>query len=192
VLEGDHAYKGWITGAAADSHRAYPGIQGPEYRTPLVNTFWVYLDVDYDRLGASWVHFGTWGNAMGSGGQWALHTMSVLNRRLEFAHTEPFSGEYIGPTPVPDFPLRRWVRFTVYVLYEGTTGFVQAWQDGVPMLRATVSALASYPGDSLVTAHWGMYAAAGADHGVQYNDGIRIWTLDSELTDLVTEPRCGQ
>jgi hypothetical protein len=191
VYEGEHAYKGFITAAAADSHRAYPGIQEPPYRTPLVNTFWVYLDVDYARLGGDWVHFGTWGNATGNGGQWALHTMSVRERKLEFAHTEPFLGEYIGPLPAPDFPLRTWVRFTVYVEYEGATGFVQAWQDGVPMLRATVAQLASFPGDSLVTAHWGMYAAAGVDHGVQYNDAIRIWTLGEKLDDLVTEPVCG-
>ena len=47
---------------------------------------------------AEWIHFGTWGNDDGlGGGVWALHTMSVRDRRLEFAHTDPFLGEYIGP-----------------------------------------------------------------------------------------------
>lgn len=192
VLAGDHAYKGWIAGPAADSHRAYPGIYENTYVTPLVNTFWVYLDVDYDRLGGEWIHFGTWGNDDGAGaGQWALHTMSVRERKLEFAHTEPFSGEYIGPSPAPDFPLRQWVRFTVYVHYLGASGFVQVWQDGVPMLRANVSQLATYPGTSLITAHWGMYAGAGADHGTQYNDEIRLWSLTAPLGDLGAEPICG-
>ena len=185
---GSRMYKGWITGPAADSHRAYPGVL-LDVPTPLINTFYVYLDVDYSRMNASqWVHLGTWGNS----GTWALHTMSVRDRRLEFAHTSPFLGEYIGPTPQPTFPLRRWVRFTLYMRYQGTSGFVQVWQDGVPMLRAQVSLLQQFPGTNLQTAHWGMYASSTMDHGVQYNDHIEICRLSQPLTDLVTEPTCGE
>ena len=67
---------------------------------------------------------------------------------------------------------------------------MQVWQDGVPMLRARVSQLKSYPGTRLRTAHWGMYASRTMDHGVQYNDEIRICTLSEALSDLVSEPRC--
>ncbi len=192
IFAGAHAYKGWIIGPAADSHRAYPGIH-TEIATPLVNTFWVYLDADYAQLSASdWIHFGTWGNwdAGTNAGVWALHTMSVRDRKLEFAHTEPFLGEYVGPQPQPDFPLRQWVRFTVYVHYAGTTGTVIAWQDGVRVLRAEVAQLAANPGTVLRTAHWGMYAAATVSAGVQYNDEIIIWTLPAPLVELDAEPRC--
>jgi len=189
VFSGEHAYKGWIEAADSDSHRAYPVLH-TDIATPLVNTFMVYLDLDYDVLGDEWVHFGTWGNEEDGVGTWALHTMSVRFRELEFAHTNPSSGEYIGPEPQPEFPLGRWVRFTVYIHYEGTTGFVQAWQDGVPMLRAEVSQLADSPGTRLTRAHWGMYAGSTASQGVQYNDDIRIWTLDEPLSDLDTEPDC--
>jgi hypothetical protein len=192
IFAGGHGYKGWIVGAASDSHRAYPGIH-TNIPTPLVNTFWVYLDADYAAMSASdWIHFGTWGNwdAGTNAGLWALHTMSVRDRKLEFAHTNPFLGEYIGPQPQPDFPLRQWVRFTVYVHYAGITGTVQAWQDGVAMLRAEVSQLAANPGTALRTAHWGMYAAATVTGGVQYNDDILVWTLPAPLTELVDEPRC--
>lgn len=191
VFEGTHAYRGWIEGSAPDSHRAYPGIH-TDIPTPMVNTFMVWLDADYDMMAPEeWIHFGTWGNddIMGSG-VWALHTMSVRDRHLEFAHTEPFLGEYIGPEPAPEFPLGQWVRFTVYIHYQGDTGFVQVWQDGVPMLRAEVIQLATYPGMDLRTAHWGMYASGSLDHGTQYNDDIRIWTLDAPLEDLETEPDC--
>jgi len=191
IFSGEHGYRGWIIGAASESHRAYPGIH-TDIPTPAVNTFMVNLDADYSQMGSSeWIHFGTWGNEDDQGnGVWALHTMSVRDSRLEFAHTDPFSGEYIGPTPVPDFPLRQWVRFTVYILYENTTGFVQVWQDGVPMLRAEVSQLASNPGTRLTRAHWGMYASAETTQGIQYNDDIRVWTLAQPLTDLDTEPDC--
>src|SRR5690606_25868380 len=61
VFEGEHGYKGWIEGPDVDSHRAYPGISFMT-ETPIVNTFMVRLDVDYDALGGEWIHFGTWGN----------------------------------------------------------------------------------------------------------------------------------
>lgn len=181
-------YKGWITGTHSDSHRAYPGVVY-DIPTPLINTFYVYVDLDYARMSSSdWVQLGTWGNNQA----WALHTMSVRDRKLEFAHTNPFSGEYIGSGPQPNFPLRQWVRFTVYVHYQGSTGFVQVWQDGVPMLRAQVAQLQQFPGTNLQTSHWGMYASATMSHGVQYNDQIEICRLPQPLTDLVAEPTCNQ
>ena len=191
VFEGDHAYRGWITGTAGASHRAYPGISaGPRYHlpapieTPFVNTFHVWLDVDWSQLGPSdWIHFGTWSNDP----DWCVHTMSVKAGKLEFAHMVPFSGEWIGPVPKPDFPLRRWVRLTVYVEYDGDEGFVQAWQDGVPVLRGRFT---QCQGSYLYHAHWGMYANGAVFDAVQYNDALRIWTLDRKLTDeeLLHEP----
>lgn len=192
VFAGNHAYKGWISGPAHDSHRAYP-VMLADIPTPVVNTFMVFLDTDYDQMSLTdWISFGTWGNydPATKTGKWALHTLAVRNRKLEFAHTSPFSGEYIGPKKQPDFPLRRWVRFAVYIAYRGTTGFVQVWQDGVPMLRAKVSELAAYAGTRLRSAHWGMYASKTMDHAVLYNDDIKICTLSKPLTDLVSEPHC--
>jgi hypothetical protein len=116
--------------------------------------------------------------------------MAGRARRLEFAHTSPGSGEYIGPTPRADFPLGRWVRFTAYLHYEGSTGFVQVWQDGVPVLRGEVALLADFPGTTLERAHWGMYANAETDQGTQYNDDISVWTLDAPLDDLEADPDC--
>jgi hypothetical protein len=191
VFSGHRAYKGWILRRADKEHRAYPVIH-VDIPTPIVNTFMVYLDIDYELMHGGWVHFGGWGNFDPSrkSGRWALHTMAVRDKNLEFAHTSPFHGSYIGPVPQPEFPLRQWVRFSVYILYQGATGLVQVWQDGVPMLRAAVSGLREHPGTNLRTAHWGMYASARIDHGIQYNDDIAICTLDAPLTDLVTEPVC--
>lgn len=186
VHDGDHSYKGWITGPASKSHRAYPVVH-LDVETPLVNTFMVYLKADYSKMKpAEWIHFGTWGNT----GRWALHTMSVRNEKLEFAHTDPFSGEYIGPMPQPTFPVGKWVRFTVYLHYKGKTGFVKVWQDGTPMLRANVSALQQNPGTALQRAHWGMYAHKDVAQGTQYNDAIRIWKLSEPPDNLDDEPRC--
>jgi hypothetical protein len=190
IYSGDHAYKGWVTGPSSGSHRAYPVIH-TDITTPIVNTYMVYLDLDYDAVGGDWVHVGTWGNEEEGGvGDWALHTMSIRERQLEFAHTTPNLGEYIGPNPEPDFPLGQWVRFTVYMIYEGTTGFVQVWQDGVPMLSGEVSSLADNPGTRVTRAHWGMYGPATLSSGTQYCDDIAIWKLDAPLTDFENEPSC--
>lgn len=190
VHSGQHAYKGWITGPTdKKSHRAYPVVE-LDIPTPVVNSFWVYLDADYAAMNPlEWIHFGTWGNwdPKTNVGAWALHTMSVRGRKLGFAHATPFRGEYIGPKPRPDFPLRRWVRLTMYIDYEGADGFIQVWQDGTPMLRAT---LPKNPGRRLRTAHWGMYAAGTVKSGIEYNDDISIWRLQKPLTDFTTEPRC--
>lgn len=188
VFAGDHSYRGWITGAAGESHRAYPVVH-TDIPTPVVNTFMVYLEADYDSMGSSeWIHFGTWGN--GHPDQWALHTMSVRDRHLEFAHVDPFAGEYIGPTPRPDFPLGRWVRLTVYMHYRDGNGEVWVWEDGEAMLRADIPDLSAHPGRNLQRAHWGMYASAETNQGVQYNDEIRVWTLPAPLTDMTAEPDC--
>ncbi len=178
VFAGSHAYRGWPTAVQTDSHRAYPVLH-TDLPTPLVNSFMVYLDLDYDRLGdGEWVHFATWGNNP----DWQVHTMSVRARRLEMAHLD---WSYIGPTPQPEFPLRRWVRFTAYLYYQGATGYVRVWQDGEPMLEGTYTTVA---GTNLMRAHWGWYSSGSIDQGVQYNDEIQIWTLGSPLTDLEPEP----
>lgn len=181
VFAGTHGYKGWILGAnpAGTNHRAYPAIHC-DIPSPLVNSFMVYLDVDYTKLAASdWIHFATWGNNP----DWEVHTMSVRDRKLEMAH---LSWSYIGPTPQPDFPLKKWVRFTVYIHYPpGGQGLVHVWQDGTPVLTGNYTARS---GQNLQRAHWGMYTNPEVTQGLQYNDEIQIWSLSAPLTDLTTEP----
>ena len=82
------------------------------------------------------------------------------------------------------------MRFTAYIHYQGNTGFVQVWQDGVAVLKADVSQLSSNPGTKLTRAHWGMYASAPTSQGTQYNDEITLWQLSTPLTDLTKEPDC--
>jgi hypothetical protein len=178
VPHGAHAYKGWPTAAQADSHRAYPGVH-LDVPSPLVNSFLVYLDLDYAKLSATeWVHFATWGNNP----NWNVHTMSVRDRKLEMAH---LSWSYIGPSPQPDFPLKKWVRFTAYIRYQGAQGYIRVWQDGLAVLEGTYTQVS---GTNLMRAHWGWYSSGSIDHGVQYNDEIQIWRLSEPLTDLVVEP----
>ena len=189
IFSGNYAYRGWIVGPANASHRAYPVIHANDphnipdsITTPLVNSFMVWLDSDWASMGPTeWIQLATWSNNT----DWLVHTMVVKDRKLCFAHTDPFTGEYIGPLPRPDFPLHRWVRMTAYIAYNGPTGFVQVWQDGIPMLRARV---VKGTGTALVRAHWGLYAHPAVSSAVMYNDDIRIWTLSAPPTDFLVEP----
>jgi MYXO-CTERM domain-containing protein len=175
---GEHVYKGWVHASGSSSHRAYPVIH-VNIPSPLVNSFMVYLDADYAQLGANWVHFATWGNDA----DWTVHTMSVRARKLEMAHLD---WEWIGPSPQPDFPLKRWVRFTVYIHYRPQgDGTVVVWQDGAPIMRGRYT---DTTGQNLMRAHWGMYASGGTSSAVQYNDDIQIWTLSEPLTNFTDEP----
>ncbi|RIK96313.1 MAG: hypothetical protein DCC71_22510 [Proteobacteria bacterium] len=190
VRSGDRAYRGWVTGASSSSHRPYPGLSTgdggstpPAIASPIVNTFWVWLDTDYNALSPSdWISLGTWGNNT----DWIVHTLSVRDRRLEFAHTVPFAGQYIGPQPMPTFPLRRWVRITAYIEYNGSIGNVRVWQDGVPMLRGDWT---QRPGTTLRRAHWGLYANGAVRSANMYNDDVSVWTLSERITDFSREPR---
>lgn len=178
IFSGEHVYKGWVHASGSASHRAYPVVH-VDIPSPLVNSFMVYLDADYAQLGANWVHFATWGNDA----NWTVHTMSVRQRKLEMAHLD---WEWIGPSPQPDFPLRRWVRFTVYIHYRPQgDGTVVVWQDGEPIMRGRYTDVS---GQNLMRAHWGMYASGGTSKAVQYNDDIQIWTLSEPLRDFSVEP----
>jgi hypothetical protein len=177
IPAGDHVYKGWVFAEKTESHRPYPGIHC-DIPSPLVNSFLVYQEANYDELDASeWIHFATWGNNP----DWYVHTMSVRDRKVEMAHLD---WTYIGPTPQPDFPLEQWVRFTAYIDYTDN-GYIRVWQDGVPIFEGNYT---TRSGDNLMRAHWGLYCSGSIDNATQYNDEIKIWTLDSRLTDLETEP----
>ena len=178
AIHGDKVYKGWLLNAASESHRAYPCIHC-DYASPLVNSWWVYLDTDYANFpSGGWHHFGTWGNNP----DWDVHTMSVLgNGKLEMAHIDSF--EVLG---VNDMPLRRWVRFTVYVEYAPAgKNLIFAWMDSTPVM----SAKNIKPGGSnLMRAHWGLYTSSNLFEGIQYNDDIQIWDLSEPWTDFSRVP----
>jgi hypothetical protein len=178
VFAGSHAYKGWPVNSQSESHRCYPSLH-VEIESPLVNSFMVYVDVDYDNMTTpEWVHLATWANNP----DWAVFTLSIRDRKLEMAHLD---WQYIGPTPMPEFPLRRWVRMTAYIHFRGEEAYTRIWQDGVPILEGIFT---DRPGTSLMRAHWGWYSSGSISSGSQYNDSIQIWKLSEPLTDLEEEP----
>ena len=176
--EGKNVYKGWILRAQSESHRAYPCIH-VDFASPLVNSWWVYLVTDYRNFpSGGWHHFATWGNNP----DWDVHTMSVLGSgKLEMAHVSDL--EIIGDNTMP---LRRWVRFTVYLEYAPAgNNIIYCWMNGKPCMKATNI---KPGGSNLQRAHWGMYASGNLPEGVQYNDDIQIWGLTGPWTDFTRVP----
>lgn len=181
VYEGDHCYMGWIAGSNTEgfSHRAYPELHA-DIRSPLVNSFMVYLDVTYaDLEDWDWIEIATWANNT----EWQNHGLAVRESKLTMVN---LVGDNIGPEPQPDFPLRQWVRITVYMYYTPDgDGDVVVWQDGVAVLEGNYTAR---EGQDLMRAHWGLYTIAALDSGSIYNDNIQIWGLTDPLTDFSEEP----
>ncbi len=180
-LVGRFSYKGWILGPKGNSHRAYP-CQGFQAPSPVVNSWYVWLDVDPSRFReGSWVHFATWCNSKWGPG---LHTMSARSRNLnlEMAHCD---WKWVGPPGMRRFPLRKWVRFTYYAHYAPAgPGEMLVWMDG----RLVFEAKKSHPDPKFQSAHWGMYASGDVDNGVQFNDDIKVWRLPAPWPDRNVEP----
>jgi hypothetical protein len=94
---------------------------------------------------------------------------------------------WVGAEPQKDFPLRTWVRLTVYLYYQPAgPGKVYVWQDGKPIFDGTWTTVV---GQNLQRTHWGLYAPGNITQALMYNDEIQIWRLSAPLTDFSHEPQ---
>ncbi|HWP04354.1 MAG TPA: MYXO-CTERM sorting domain-containing protein [Polyangiaceae bacterium] len=178
VMWGSHAYKGFPTGPDTENHRCYPVVY-LDVPSPAVNSFMAYIDADFSQVSASeWIHLATYANNP----DWVVFTMSVRDKKLEMAHLD---WDYVGPAPQPDFPLRKWVRMTTYMEFNGASTLVHVWQDGVHIFQGTFT---DDNGTTLQRVHWGWYSSPGWTEGVEYNDEIQVWSLSDKITDFTEEP----
>ena len=172
ILAGSSSYKGWVIESKKDSktHRAYPGLQ-TKILSPLVNSFWVYIDVDYENLQrrpggrSDWISFATYSNDP----EWNdVFTLSINQRGI--LHMHHLNWKHVQK-PKP-FPVQRWVRITVYIDFG--SGEVVVWQDGKRVLTGNYDKGSE---DALRQAHWGMYSNNKVSSGIMFNDEVAIWTL---------------
>lgn len=192
VFSGNYAYKGSVlsfSGAGGGVRRAYPVINS-DIPTPLINTFMIYVDVNYNVMGSGdWISIATYANHPDRINWPDLHGLSIVNRRLEMAHMESpgFSGQYVGPMPQPEFPTRRWVRITTYIHYEPNgRGRVDVWQDGVRVYTGIQQNIST--NTTMTVGHWGLYTNDANWQAHLYNDDMSIWSLSQPLTDFTREP----
>ncbi|MHC5005666.1 MAG: hypothetical protein ACYTJ0_21415, partial [Planctomycetota bacterium] len=193
----DHAHRSQITCAAPDSHRGYGLLRFsgdetvPNFFTPstggidspfgVVVSFWSWLDVPYEFSVPStrWVSFMTVTDDCSNAWQGVI-TVNIddPSNRLKPVHVDGVSYE----NDAPAFPLREWVRTTVYVNFYDQ--LMRVWQNGEPVATATFTR----PGLTACQFHFGLYASGANDDVVLYEDNIAIWRLDAPLADLDAEP----
>ncbi len=183
--------------SATDVHRGYGGIQfdgdtpldyftntGTGIQAPggAVSTFWLWLDTPYDFGGGRWLSLFTTNSACDYTEEVITVSLEDSTRRLVPAHTTSSGGTLTYSPGAPAFPLRTWVRVTVYINYYA--GEMHIWQDGTSVVHATFSR----PSHDICQWHWGAYASGDNDNIVLFEDDKSIWKLDSAWTDWSTEP----
>ncbi len=198
VRSGSLSHRSEIVCRSRDSvHRGYGGLQfdgdtrveyytnrgtGIEAPGGVVNTFWLYLDVPYDFGGGRWYSLWT----VDSDCAWAERVITLgledAGRRLTPAHVRESGGTVTFTPGAPAFPLRRWVRVTIYINYH--RGEMHVWQDGASIVHGTFTR----PTRDICHFHWGAYASGDNDDLVLYEDDNSLWKLDAPWTDWSREP----
>lgn len=200
AVSATHSHRSEITCATTESHRGYGGVQfdgdtplpgftnmgtGIDAPYGVVNTYWSWLDVPYAFQDGRWFSFWTVNNDCGWGDRVITLGLEDPSNRLTPAHILNTGGTVDFAPGAPTFPLRTWVRTTIYVNY--VEGEIHIWQDGAELLHGTFSR-----GDTDICQwHWGAYASQDNDDIVLYEDDNSIWKLEEPWTDWSREPYFG-
>ena len=179
AVSGTHAFKGEVTCTMEDGHRAYPTLQR-QVQSPLVNTWWVWLDSNF---AGNWISMSTvdsncnWGStlttAVGSSRYWTPFHLPVFGQGVY----NDLSNNL--------FPTKEWVRLTIYVKFTGgQNGYMHGWMNGEEMFSGAVTRSQT----SGCQWHWGLYASPDNNDVLMYEDDIRIYSLDDDWPDFSVEP----
>lgn len=194
VRSGARAHRSQVTCPSHTSvHRGYGGVQlegeqvlaeytnrgvGADARHGMVNTFWVWLDVPYDFANGRWHSFWTVTTDCAYEEEVVTLGLEAPDRRLAPAHVEAT----VRTPGAPPFPLRAWVRITVYV--NAHEGELHVWQDGVHVSRSRFSRASR----TLCHWHWGLYASGDNTAITLYEDDLSLWVLDEPWSAFAREP----
>ncbi len=181
VRSGARAHKAWIRGSNGfwrfdqdgPNHRGYPTFQfhrsGGGFRGPTLITLWVWLDVALKR--GEWFSFATL--SADASDRWKRVVCVNLDDHgfVHLMHVPRHGeGQRTFQTTSTRFPLRQWVKLSMFIDFDSRAGRAIVCQDG-----ALVSAAHVEGGRGVLEqAHFGMYAAPGVDSGVVYNDDLEI------------------
>lgn len=153
----------------------------------VVNTYWSWLDVPYTFGNKKWFSFLTISTSVDnscSDQNWSVITLGLedSSRKLTPAHIINRGGTVEYEKNIPQFPLKKWVRTTVYINYY--EGQMHVWQDGKHILKATFHR----KNKDICHFHWGSYASGNNDNIVLYEDDLSIWKLQDEWKNFDIEP----
>jgi hypothetical protein len=159
---------------------ASPG--GIESEHGVVVTFWTWLKAPAGFGDGRWVSLFTVTDDCSNAWEGVV-TLGLQDEtgRLAPAHVD--SWDWVPGAPA--FPLRQWVRTTIYLNYHD--GAMHVWQDGEKVCHASFQR----PGTSLCQWHFGLYGSGDNEDVVLYEDDLRITRLAAPLPDFQTEPLYG-
>lgn len=200
VNGGTHSHIASIGCRGADKHRVYGGLQfGGDTVLPRFTNTGTGIDAPHGIV----VTFSSWLDAPGFGnGRWMSlfttnnscnHSDRVVTFGLEDATNQLTPAHVLATggslTYAPErsaFPLRQWVRTTVYVNYY--TGELHVWQDGVSQMHGTFRRSTN----QICQLHWGLYASAVNTAITLFEDDMSVWKLQQPLADYDHEPWLGE
>lgn len=197
---GSRSHRTSISCTANQSHRVYSGVQfngdtplarytnrgsGIDAPYGIVNTYWHWLDVPYSFGNGRWFSPFTVNNSCDWSDRVITLGLENASNRLTPAHLTGTGGTMSFATNAPSFPLRRWVRTTVYINYYD--GVMHVWQDGQKVAQGTFSRRSR----QICQFHWGLYASANNGNIVLFEDDISIWKLNQRWTNFNVEPYFG-
>jgi hypothetical protein len=196
VHTGRHAEKAWVTGIGAvgaekdgPNHRGYPTMQldrvggaaGPGFASPSIVQLWVWLDVALAP--GQWFSFATLTNDPSTRWQRVVTVNLDPAGYVDLFHVprQDQNDLVLQRTDVA-FPLRTWVRLTIYVDLRPSTGAVAVWQGATLIAAAHVDpradplqeGLTAPLTDRVEQAHFGLYAPPEVGAATVYNDDITI------------------
>ncbi|HJL14814.1 MAG TPA: hypothetical protein RMH99_04110 [Sandaracinaceae bacterium LLY-WYZ-13_1] len=194
VRSGAWAHRSAITCRShTDVHRGYGGLEfagdvpeewytndgeGIDAPHGVVNTFWDYVDTPYDFGGGRWLSLFTVNTDCAWGERVLTVGLDQPTRRLTPAHVDSTDFD----PDAPSFPLREWVRVTVYV--NAHTGDLHVWQNGQHVAHSRFSGRST----DLCQWHWGAYASGDNDAVELVEDDQSLWKLEEPWTDFSREP----
>ncbi len=201
AVSGKQSHRTSVDCASDQSHRVYGGVQfngdepvetytnsgvGIDAPGGVVTTFWNWLDAE--NLGPGrWFSPFTVNNSC----NWrdSVITLAVEDStgRLKTSHIQGNNGGQVTyADDIQPFPLKQWVRVTVYMNYH--TGEFHVWQDG----KSTTHATFKRNSQEICQFHWGLYASRPNEHITLFEDDISVWKLETPLTDFESEPWLGE
>ncbi|MCR9142307.1 MAG: polysaccharide lyase [bacterium] len=190
VRTGTNSHRGYITAQGPDcgafancNHRGYPTVQLHKtaqggFRTPVLVEFYSYLDMSVPDQ--RWFSFATF--TSDSSDNWArtvLVNLGNLNtgttNYMHLFHVPTQSrGDWSYQTSDAQSPLaypsNQWVKVSVCLDFDSTSGNARVFQDGTLVSSAAVQGTCGV----LEQAHFGLYAHPGLSSGSVYNDDLSI------------------
>lgn len=200
AVSGTHSSRSEVRCAASDSHRPYGAIQlsgdqvmcrftnsGVGLSAPhgILTTFWGWLDAPYDFGPGKWFSYFTLNPACDFSETVVTFSLFEPKRTIEAAHVWDTGGRVRFAPDAPTYPLRQWVRTTIY--FDIVKGELTVWMDGAKVLDAWFTRKVK----TLCQLHWGLYASPANDQLTYFEDDIALYVLDEPLTDREHEPWLG-